>query len=160
MSKEVIPLDITVLYKKAEWYMYNYHEIKSEVEEKRNEMQRSQHTMHDGLKDPTGKKALVNITPIKAITIYVHSNGQKNKRITIAYPERIVEAVESTLVKVSSLMRALVEAKYTYKRPWEQTVAKEHISKDLYYNTIREFLFLLLLHLVEFNVLKISNKTI
>lgn len=151
-------MDIAILYKKAEWYMYNYQEIKNEVIEKRAEMQRVQNTTHHGTKDPTGKDALANVTVIKEVTIHVNSKGQRDNQALVMYPERIIEAVESTLSKSSDLMRSLVEAKYTYKRPWEQTILKENITKDLYYNTIKEFLYLLLLHLVEFKVFKISNK--
>jgi len=149
-------LDIASLYKTAEWYMYNYLEIKNEVIDKRAIMQQMQNTSH--IKDPTGKDAMVNVLPIKEVTIHVQSKGQRDNQVIVKNPERIVEAVESTLSKASDLMLALVEAKYTYKRPWEQTIVKERISKDLYYNTIKEFLYLLLLHLVEFKVFKISNK--
>lgn len=138
--------------------MYNYQEIKNEVVEKRGEMQRVQNTTHHGTKDPTGKNALANVLPIKEVTIHVNSKGQRDNQALVMYPERIIEAVESTLNKSSDLMRSLVDAKYIYKRPWEQTILKENISKDMYYSTIKEFLYLLLLHLVEFKVFKISNK--
>lgn len=146
--------DIT---KKTEWYLYNFNAIKAAVHDRRAEMDAHKGmtggiSSHAYISDVTANKAIRNITPIRSVEI----NTTKGL-CDVHNPEQVLQAIKYAVNQQDGLTRKVVEGRYIAKEIWHETAANLSISRDIYYECIKNFRYDASMCLVGFGVIDIRE---
>lgn len=138
--------------KKVEWYLYHYLAIKEAIVSTRQDPMR-QPVGGGRIQDPTANEAVSNVTPLPEVKLQ-----EGSRSISVARPERVVQAIEQCLDTINPVLQELCKRKYQYKRRSMECMTAMGLTRDVYYAAVNELLQIMSLYMVEYQVIRMHKK--